>query len=51
MHRRMIAVALPFGDSLGKLVSFASPRSYVLFIGMGSVGSQDPSTAHGSVWH
>jgi len=44
-------VALPCRDFLVKLVSIGSPRSYVLFMGMGSVGSQDPSTAHGNVWH
>jgi len=33
-------VALPCGDSLRKLVSFGSPRSYVLFMGMGVLAAK-----------
>lgn len=33
-------MALPCGDSLGKLVSFGSPRSYVLFMGMGVLAAK-----------
>jgi hypothetical protein len=42
-------MAVPHGDRLGKLMLFGSPRSYMLFVGMGSFGSQDPTTAHGSI--
>jgi len=33
-------VALPCDDSLGKLVSFGSPRSYVLFMSMGVLAAK-----------